>query len=190
MVKTYLRVAMKSSILDGKQINKGAEKIPLGPDVLETFAKEDESVGRRTPTLARYREQDVISRRTPDLIRHRELECEYRSLKRDLGIVKTSAHETDQFDVNEDKVLSEKGVKVVSTGENPKARTFDHGRQFNSHDFLLSKNLAMDHFEKHIMNIKMNCKRYNKTVKQKSDKNKTSPRKIKTKFKPVFEQVD
>ena len=183
---------MKSSVLDGKPRQKTAERrIPL-PDVSETLTIENNLMHRVTPDLTRYRDQELVSRRTPDLTRHSDLEREYRTLKREMCVVTPVVSEFDTIAEDKSKELSDYGVKAVSGSrdDNLKALVTDKGRQFNSHDFLLSNNLAMDHFKKHIMNIKMNCRKHHKAVKQKSIKNKSSTDKIKTKFKPVFEQVD
>lgn len=177
---------MKSSVLNAKERQKSAER-RITPDLIRH--REQELIARRTPDLTRYRDQELASRRTPDLTRHSDLEREYRTLKRDMYLDTPVASEFDDITVDKTKEISDYGVKIVSgsQADNSKAMVTDQGRLFNSHDFLLSNNLAMDHFKKHIMNIKMNCRRHHKAVKQISNKDRGSTNKIKTKFKPVFE---
>ena len=161
------------------------------PDL--TRHKELELVSRRTPDLTRHKEIEPVARRTPDLTRHKELEREYRTLKRDLSTVTLFDSELNNIKVSNCKQRVDTGIKTVSGGrydDKPNVVVTDQGCQFSSHDFLLSDNLAMDHFKKHILNIKLNCRRHYKAMKQKSDKNKNYSDKIKTKFKPVFEQAD
>lgn len=157
--------------------------------VLES-TKEKKSKMKSTPYVSA--ETDSVSRnktnpvRTINGTRHKQLEQEYMTLKRDLTMV------PKESEISELKQDTRLGGETLHNGDkrdkvNLVASAGDV--ESNSREFLVSDALGMDHFKKHILNVKVNSKRRQKVNRQ-LDKKPTANKKVQSRFKPVFEQGD
>ena len=124
-----------------------------------------------------------------DYERHNELEQEYRTLKRELTIL-NDLDLSKRTTVVEGygKELRERNKKDQPRSNDNTSTMLTGNLEPSSHDFLMSDALGINHFKKHILNVKRTSKRHKRDTKHLSENKKSSTEKIKTKFKPVFEQ--
>ena len=169
-------------------------------------------VMKTIPSVSDATEFDTKNRshtlqRLLDFERHNELEQEYRTLKReltstllnaDLGRSKSSAtiehnsgtelsdrNKSDDRDHHDTRDINK--TKHHKHSESRTSRLLTHTMEYNSHEFLVSDALGIDHFKKHILNVKVTSKRHQRALKQSSENKKRTGDKTKSKFKTVFE---